>query len=93
MGFRNPFRFTVDQTHGLGPDARDYGPDAGTTNANRGPQGSVEYNVLPRPGNYGWPYCIRDNVAYNDYNFATSTSGAKFDCAAPVNDSPRTTRA
>ena len=22
-------------------------------------------------GNYGWPYCIRDNVAYNDYNFET----------------------
>ena len=41
----------------------DYGPDAGTTNANRGPQGSVEYNVAHKPGNYGWPYCIRDNVA------------------------------
>ncbi len=62
MGFRNPFRFTVDKTTGwvlMG----DYGPDAGTTNANRGPQGSVEFNVLSKAGNYGWPYCIRDNVA------------------------------
>src|SRR4051812_38843831 len=90
MGFRNPFRFTVDSETGyvlMG----DYGPDASTTNANRGPQGSVEYNVLTKSGNYGWPYCIRDNVAYNDYNFATSTSGAKFNCSAPVNDSPNNT--
>src|SRR3954468_24682119 len=90
MGFRNPFRFTVDKTTGwvlMG----DYGPDAGTTNPNRGPQGSVEYNVLTKPGNYGWPYCIRDNVPYNDYNFATKVSGAKFNCNAPVDDSPNNT--
>ena len=45
MGFRNPFRFTVDPETGwvlMG----DYGPDASSTNANRGPQGSVEYNVI-----------------------------------------------
>ncbi|WP_053226959.1 ThuA domain-containing protein [Solirubrobacter soli] len=90
MGFRNPFRFTVDKTTGwvlMG----DYGPDASTTNPNRGPQGSVEFNVLSKAGNYGWPYCIRDNTPYNDYNFATKTSGAKFDCSAPVNESPNNT--
>src|SRR6478609_1736719 len=90
MGFRNPFRFTVDQETGwvlMG----DYGPDASTGNATRGPQGSVEYNVITSAGNFGWPYCIRDNTPYNDYNFATSTSGAKFNCAAPVNDSPNNT--
>jgi hypothetical protein len=43
------------------------------------------------PGNYGWPYCVRDNVPYNDYDFATSTSGPKFNCAAPVNNSPNNT--
>ena len=47
--------------------------------------------MIPSAGNYGWPYCIRDNTPYNDYNFATSTSGAKFDCAAPKNDSPNNT--
>ena len=89
MGFRNPFRITVDPKSGqmlMG----DYGPDAGTTNANRGPQGSVEFNIVT-PGNYGWPYCVRDNVPYNDYDFATSTSGPKFNCAAPVNNSPNNT--
>ena len=90
MGFRNPFRFTVDKTTGwvlMG----DYGPDAGTSNPNRGPQGSVEFNVLTKPGNYGWPYCIRDNVPYNDYDFATKTSGPKFNCDAPVNNSKNNT--
>ena len=89
MGFRNPFRITVDPNTGqvlMG----DYGPDASATNPNRGPQGSVEYNIVT-PGNYGWPYCIRDNVPYNDYNFATGASGPKFDCAAPVNNSPNNT--
>src|SRR3954470_14388429 len=90
MGFRNPFRFTVDQTTGWVLSA-DYGPDASTTDPNRGPQGSVEYNVLTQAGNYGWPYCIRANTPYNDYDFATSTSGAKFNCAAPVNNSPNNT--
>ncbi|MDA0184926.1 ThuA domain-containing protein [Solirubrobacter phytolaccae] len=90
MGFRNPFRITVDSETGWVLSS-DYGPDAGTTNANRGPQGSVEYNVVPQAGNYGWPYCIRDNVQYNDYNFETSTSGAKFDCSSLKNDSPNNT--
>ena len=82
MGFRNPFRFTVDPETGwvlMG----DYGPDAGATVAGRGPQGSVEFNAVTAPGNYGWPYCVRQNTPYNDYNFATSTSGPKFNCAAP----------
>ncbi|HET8784604.1 MAG TPA: ThuA domain-containing protein, partial [Candidatus Limnocylindrales bacterium] len=90
MGFRNPFRITIDPNTGwvlLG----NYGPDAGQTNANRGPQGSVEFDVIKEPGFYGWPYCVRDNVPYNDYDFANNTSGPKFDCANPVNDSPNNT--
>ena len=90
MGFRNPFRLTIDPHTGwvlLG----NYGPDAGATNPNRGPQGSVEYEVVKGPGFYGWPYCVRDNVPYNDYDFANSTSGPKFDCANPVNNSPNNT--
>ena len=90
MGFRNPFRITVDPKTGwllLG----DYGPDAGPTVANRGPQGSVEFNVVDQPGFYGWPYCVRDNVPYNDFNFATGVSGPKFNCADPVNNSPNNT--
>ena len=31
----------------------DYGPDAGSVSATRGPNGRVEWNVLAEPGNYG----------------------------------------
>jgi cytochrome c len=90
MGFRNPFRFAVDQATGwvyLG----DYGPDAGGPNANRGPGGQVEFNLIKGAGNYGWPYCHGKNDAYNDFDFATGISGPKFNCAAPKNTSPNNT--
>ena len=62
MGFRNPFRFAVDNATGyvyLG----EYGPDAGAAQANRGPGGQVEFNLIKQPGNYGWPYCTGKNDA------------------------------
>jgi glucose/arabinose dehydrogenase len=90
MGFRNPFRFAVDRETGwvyLG----DYGPDAGAANPARGPGGTVEFNLIKGPGNFGWPLCVGDNVPYVDYDFATGTSGEPFDCAAPKNESPHNT--
>lgn len=90
MGFRNPFRFSVDKDTGW-ISVGDYGPDAGSANANRGPEGTVEWNLIKQPGFYGWPYCVGDNIPFNDYNFATGTSGAKFTCSAPVNNSPNNT--
>ncbi|OLF14586.1 hypothetical protein BLA60_04595 [Actinophytocola xinjiangensis] len=89
MGFRNPFRFTVDTDGTL--YVADYGPDAGADNANRGPGGLVEWNVIESPGFYGWPYCVANNIPFNDFNFANNTSGATFNCAAPVNTSPNNT--
>ncbi|MFF5115014.1 ThuA domain-containing protein [Streptosporangium sp. NPDC000509] len=90
MGFRNPFRMGLDPKTGF-PMVADYGPDAGSANANRGPRGTVEWNLVDKPGNYGWPFCVGDNTPYNDYNFATKTSGAVFNCAATTNDSPNNT--
>ena len=90
MGFRNPFRIGLDEQNNNLLVA-DYGPDAGSVSATRGPNGRVEWNVLDEPGNYGWPYCVGNNTPYNDYNFASSTAGATFNCAAPVNDSPNNT--
>jgi hypothetical protein len=43
-----------------------------------------------RAANYGWPYCI-GHLAYVDYDFATATSGAPFNCNNPRNESPRNT--
>jgi PKD repeat protein/type 1 glutamine amidotransferase len=90
MGFRNPFRIGIDpKTHKL--MVANYGPDAGNPNPDRGPENTVEWDIMNQPGFYGWPYCIGQNVPYNDYDFATATSGAKFDCAHPVNNSPNNT--
>ncbi|MFW6720321.1 ThuA domain-containing protein [Streptomyces sp. MAR4 CNY-716] len=90
MGFRNPFRFSVDPEDGT-LYAADYGADAGGDDPDRGPAATVEWNVVEEPGFYGWPYCVGDNIPYNDYDFATGESGPKFDCDAPVNDSPNNT--
>ncbi|HVK21257.1 MAG TPA: ThuA domain-containing protein [Actinokineospora sp.] len=90
MGFRNPFRVTVDPlTNAL--LVADYGPDARAADPNRGPEGTVEFNRVTSAGNFGWPYCVGNNTPFNDYNFATGTSGAKFNCAAPTNTSPNNT--
>ncbi|MFE4410865.1 ThuA domain-containing protein [Streptomyces sp. NPDC093064] len=90
MGFRNPFRFSIDKPTGniyIG----EYGPDAGAANASRGPSGMVEFNRVTKPGNYGWPYCVGKNEAYIKYDFATKQSGDAFDCNAPKNTSPNNT--
>ena len=91
MGFRNPFTIGVDPTTGVLVVA-DYGPDAGSSNPSRGPDGRVEWNTVNEPGFYGWPYCVGNNTPYIDYNFATSQSGGAFNCAGgPVNNSPNNT--
>ena len=90
MGFRNPFRIGIDkQTDTL--VVGDYGPDAGAANPNRGPEGTVEWNIVAQPGFYGWPYCNGNNYAFNDYTFPSGPSGAPFNCAAVVNNSPNNT--
>ncbi len=90
MGFRNPFRITVDpQTNAV--LIGDYGPDARVANPLRGPEGMVEFIRMTEPGNHGWPYCHANNQPYVDYDFATGQSGEPFDCANPVNDSPNNT--
>ena len=71
----------------------DYGPDAATNNATRGPAGIIEWNRVTRPGFYGWPLCAGDNSAANSYfryTFPSGPSGTRFDCAAAEipNESP-----
>ncbi|WP_093797720.1 ThuA domain-containing protein [Streptomyces sp. Wb2n-11] len=90
MGMRNPFRITTDPRSGALMVA-DYGPDARQAKADRGPEGTVEYTRITKAGNFGWPYCIGDNTPFHDYDFATKTSGGKFDCGSLVNDSPNNT--
>ena len=90
MGCRNPFRFSVDRKTGY-VYWGDVGPDASQFMEGRGPIGLDEINQARAPGNFGWPYFLGDNKPYWHYDFATKTSGEKFDPAHPVNNSPNNT--
>ena len=90
MGLRNPFRIEYNTVEGELYVA-DYSPDAQNANPLRGPAGQGKWFVATEPGNYGWPYCATAELPYVDYDFATGQSGATFDCANPVNESPHNT--
>jgi glucose/arabinose dehydrogenase/PKD repeat protein len=90
MGFRNPFRMSVDKKSN-NVYVGDYSPDANAPNPARGPQGIGRWMLVDRPGNYGWPYCMTREIGYVDFDFATSTSGDEFPCPNPVNESPNNT--
>ncbi|RYB93835.1 DUF1349 domain-containing protein [Nocardioides oleivorans] len=93
MGFRNPFRFSVDQETGWLSMA-DYSPDNNNdAPATRGPAGIAEWNLIKTAGNYGWPMCMGDNEPFRDVDYRTNpvTVGGYFDCDNPVNDSVRNT--
>ncbi|MDX3488952.1 MULTISPECIES: PQQ-dependent sugar dehydrogenase [Streptomyces] len=94
MGFRNPFRMSVDKKSGA-VYIGDYGPDAGGTDPARGPSGQVEFNRVTQPGNFGWPYCTGTNTpteTYGEYTFPNGPSAGKYTCASgPANNSFRNT--
>ncbi|MFC8829339.1 PQQ-dependent sugar dehydrogenase [Streptomyces sp. NPDC057137] len=90
MGFRNPFRMSVDKSTGI-VYLGDYGPDSGGTSADRGPSGQVEFNRITEAGNFGWPYCTGTNTTtetYGEWAFPDGPSAGKYDCAGgPTNNS------
>ena len=92
MGNRNPFRISIDAETGW-LYWGEVGPDANNDSATRGPRGYDEINQARQAGNFGWPYFIAENKSYRDFDFATGVSGALFNPAAPLNDSPNNTGA
>ncbi len=90
MGSRNPFRISVDKKTGF-VYWGDVGPDSNAPDSLRGPASLDEIGQARKPGNFGWPYFVGDNQAYNHFNFATNTSGPKFDADNPINNSPNNT--
>ena len=90
MGFRNPFRMSVDRKSN-NIYVGDFAADAQAPNPGRGPQGAGRWMLIERPGNYGWPYCLTRTLNYVDYDFETKTSGEAFPCPNPVNESPNNT--
>lgn len=89
MGCRNPWRCSVDAKTGT-LYWGEVGPDAGS-DGERGPRGYDEINQAKVAGNYGWPYFVGNNFAYNKVDFATQKIGAKWDANDPVNESPNNT--
>ncbi len=87
----NPYAISVDPKTGflywgeIGPDARE--DSLGT----RGPIGYDEINQAREAGHFGWPFFVGNNYAYNEYDYATGTSGRQFDPQNPINDSPNNT--
>jgi glucose/arabinose dehydrogenase len=82
LGARNPFRLAVDPSDGrlfFG----DIGPDA-VADSERGPRGYDELNLVERPGDFGWPYCIGENLPYAAIDFSNDAVGEPFDCTSRV---------
>ena len=90
MGVRNPFRMAVNKKSGELVWG-DVGPEARNNNASRGPMGYDEFNRTNTSGNFGWPFCIAENLPYREYDFATGSSGPAYDCNVPINNSPNNT--
>lgn len=90
MGARNPYRISVDKTTGY-LYWGDVGPDAGIDSVNRGPRAFDEINQARAAGFFGWPYFVGDSRPYYERDFATGKTGAPFDPAKPLNNSPNNT--
>jgi cytochrome c len=90
MGVRNPFRISIDPKTGF-LYWGDVGPDAGKDSVGFGSRGYDEVNQAKKAGNFGWPYFIGNNFAYNEYDYAANKPGALFDPKKPINNSPNNT--
>jgi len=90
MGNRNPYRISVDQKTGF-LYWGEVGPDANNDDESRGPRGYDEINQARKAGNFGWPLFIGNNYPYKAYDFTNGTSGAAFDPALALNNSPNNT--
>ncbi|MEU4369215.1 ThuA domain-containing protein [Micromonospora chersina] len=91
MGFRNPFRITLDKNDVA--YITDYSPDSSVAQVGRGPAGTGRMMVVDKPANYGWPMCVQPNLPYIEMNWTTTPISpvAPFDCAAPKNTSRHNT--
>ena len=71
MGFRNPFRITLDKNDVA--YVSDYSPDSQARTNFRGPAGTGRFEIVRKPANYGWPLCYKTDLPYYKWDFNTST--------------------
>ena len=86
MGFRQPFTLHTDPANPGIVGTGEFCHDTSTNAANRSPAGTCEWDLLNKPGNHGWPFCVGNNSTANTlfrWNYATnSTTGQQYDCNA-----------
>ena len=94
MGFRNPFRITLDEDDVA--YVTDYSPDSRVPQVFRGPAGTGRVEIVRGPANYGWPVCYSDELPYFRWNFNTDTPlddpPQMFECANPTRGPENTSR-
>jgi hypothetical protein len=86
MGFRQPFTLHTDPKNPGIVGVGEFGHDASSDNAGRGSAGIIEWNLVNKPGNHGWPFCMGDNSPANsmirwNYQPPAATTGLKYDCS------------
>ncbi|MDB5047846.1 MAG: cytochrome [Fibrobacteres bacterium] len=73
MGHRNPYTVSFDPYTGY-LSWGDVGADAGTAQADRGPAGVDEFNLVRQPGFMGWPYFSGANLPYTKWDYVNGKS-------------------
>jgi len=88
MGHRQPWRLSMDSQNGW-LYVGEVGPDARKDSIGFGPAGYDEFNIVKKPGNFGWPYFVANNKAYWNVDFMNNKPGDyKFKADEPSNNSP-----
>ena len=91
LGHRNPYSLTVDPYTGWVAWG-DIGPDAGQVQADRGPAGNDEFNLIKEPGFMGWPYFVGANLGYVKWDYVNNKSlNQTWDVNGPMNTSVNNT--
>jgi cytochrome c len=78
MGFRNPFRISLDADDVA--YVTDYSPDSRVPQNFRGPAGTGRVEIVRKASNYGWPLCYSPNLPYYRWNY---------NAQQPLDDPPR----
>lgn len=91
MGNRNPYRISVDKKNGF-LYWGEVGPDANVDSLKtHGPRGYDEVNQARKAGNFGYPFFVGNNYAYQEYDYATGKVGNAFDPKNLINNSRNNT--
>jgi plastocyanin len=85
MGFRQPFTVHTDPANPGAVVVGEFCHDNSVDQADRGPAGVCEWNLVDKPGFMGWPFCVGDNSPTNTtwrWNYANNTpTGQRHNCA------------